>query len=54
MVKRVASNVTCAIFSRDGGEVMKRNAKCFISLFHVNNYLHFLKGASKSSPLLVR
>ena len=33
---------------------MMRNASCFVNLFHVNNWLHLLKVASKSNLLLVQ
>jgi hypothetical protein len=32
---------------------MTRTGNCIVNLFHVNNYLHFLKEASKLNPLLV-
>ena len=40
-------------FSRDGVDEMMRNARYFVILHLVNNYLHFCKEASKSNPLIV-
>ena len=52
-LERVAWNCV-QFFSRDGENEMMRNASYFMILFFESNYLHFIKEASKSSPLLVQ